>query len=271
MPLIDTTGFVTGWGRCDFTGNELCLPRASEFFPDEIIDPMLRTVSVNIASLNLYCEGYIRHGIKLHAGMLCAGAVREEYPSFACSAVPGAPLVVHGKLAGILSWGFGCGYAHDLPLVYTSMQYHTKWIAYNVMLLRKLSIDDLTPLFQATKSYIVMGWLSKTSISKTSPHRHVFYKNIRQMPFDLELVNLLGNTYDIRDFLNDGEVHSKKSELYEEIKKDLEQNNTHLLKKKQNLSLLKQTLKTYPFINQHFLLNANLSYDSASDNEYQII
>lgn len=134
------------------------------------------------------------------------------------------------------------------------------------MLLRKLSKDDLTPLFQATKSYIVMGWLSKTRISKPSPHGHVLNKNIRQMPFDLEMVKLLGNTYDIRDFLNDGKVRSKKSELYEEIKKDLEQNNTLMLKKKK--TLLIQKSKTYPFINQQSLLNANLSYDSTSDNEY---
>ena len=56
--------------------------------------------------------------------MICAGQAREENNMASCLAVPGAPLVVHGQLAGIQSWGYGCGYEHDLPLIYTSVQYY---------------------------------------------------------------------------------------------------------------------------------------------------
>ena len=68
----------------------------------------------------------LKHNVRIGDGMLCTGTAREENPTVGCLAVPGSPLVVGGKLAGILSWGFGCGYAHDLPLVYTSIQYYTK-------------------------------------------------------------------------------------------------------------------------------------------------
>ncbi|XP_050361191.1 trypsin epsilon-like [Nymphalis io] len=57
-PLFDSKAFVTGWGRCDLTNKELCLPRSSDWFPDERMDPMLRTVSFSISRKNFYCEGY---------------------------------------------------------------------------------------------------------------------------------------------------------------------------------------------------------------------
>ncbi|KAJ8737086.1 hypothetical protein PYW07_000357 [Mythimna separata] len=52
--------FVTGWGRCDRTGRELCLPRSSKYTPGEKFDPMLRSVSFVIRQPNLYCAGYKR-------------------------------------------------------------------------------------------------------------------------------------------------------------------------------------------------------------------
>ncbi|XP_045784655.1 trypsin beta-like isoform X3 [Maniola jurtina] len=134
MPQMTLSGtaFVTGWGRCDFTGNELCLPRTSQYYPDEKIDPMLRSVPLTINSQNHYCEGYKLHGTDIGKGMLCAGGAREENSAYPCLAVPGAPLVLGAKLVGILSWGFGCGFQHDLPLIYTSTQYYTssyEWVA----------------------------------------------------------------------------------------------------------------------------------------------
>ncbi|XP_061382327.1 trypsin epsilon-like isoform X2 [Danaus plexippus] len=56
--IVNSTAFVTGWGRCDLTGKELCLPRGSQYYPGEMLDPMLRTISLTITSPNYYCQGY---------------------------------------------------------------------------------------------------------------------------------------------------------------------------------------------------------------------
>lgn len=69
-----------------------------------------------------------QHGVHLRPGMLCAGTAREEEALAPCLAVPGAPLVVRGQLVGLQSWGFGCGYVHDLPLVYTHIAYYQRWV-----------------------------------------------------------------------------------------------------------------------------------------------
>ncbi|KAH9637315.1 hypothetical protein HF086_006959 [Spodoptera exigua] len=61
------------------------------------------------------------NGVILKAGMLCAGQYRQKQKIAPCMAVPGAPMVVGGHLTGILSWGFGCGYDYDLPLIYTNV------------------------------------------------------------------------------------------------------------------------------------------------------
>lgn len=57
-------------------------------------------------------------------GELCAGPSREEDTLCPCMAVPGAPMVVKARLAGIQSWGFGCGYRADLPIVYTNIKHY---------------------------------------------------------------------------------------------------------------------------------------------------
>lgn len=55
-------------------------------------------------------------------GMLCVGQARENSPGCPCMAVPGAPLVVGKDLVGLQSWGFGCGYKTDLPIIYTDLR-----------------------------------------------------------------------------------------------------------------------------------------------------
>ncbi|CAG4942191.1 unnamed protein product [Colias eurytheme] len=122
--IFGTRAFVTGWGRCDFTGKELCLPRSSLYRPDERSDPMLRTISFVITERNVHCDVYNQHSNPLVPGQLCTGVAREMDVLTPCMAVPGAPLVVWGKLAGVLSWGLGCGYANDLPLIYSDVQYY---------------------------------------------------------------------------------------------------------------------------------------------------
>ncbi|CAH2035319.1 unnamed protein product, partial [Iphiclides podalirius] len=88
------------------------------------MDPMMRTISFVITSPNYYCDGYERHETRLQSGMLCAGVAREENAVAPCLAVPGAALVAHARLVGLQSWGFGCGYRNDLPLVYTDLRHY---------------------------------------------------------------------------------------------------------------------------------------------------
>lgn len=66
-------------------------------------------------------------------GMLCVGPAREDDPVCPCLGVPGAPLVVQSRLAGLLSWGFGCGYGHDLPLVYTNISKYGSYVLFKFM------------------------------------------------------------------------------------------------------------------------------------------
>ncbi|VVC98454.1 unnamed protein product [Leptidea sinapis] len=119
-----TKVFVTGWGRCDFT---LCLPRSSIYFPDEPVDPMLRTISFIHSKPTKYCDSYRLRENTIDDKMMCAGVGRETDVMAPCLAVPGAPLVADGQIIAVLSWGFGCGYLHDLPLVYTNLVKHSSY------------------------------------------------------------------------------------------------------------------------------------------------
>nr|XP_034839577.1 trypsin beta-like [Maniola hyperantus] len=269
MPQMTLSGtaFVTGWGRCDFTGNEPCLPRTSQYYPDEKIDPMLRSVSVTITSQNNYCEGYKLHETNIGKGMLCVGGAREENSAYPCLAVPGAPLVLNAKLVGILSWGFGCGFLHDLPLIYTSTQHYTSWITHNIVMFRRLSKNDFTQLFQATKSYVILNWLSRTRESMPVPHNHAnIYKELQLMKFDEELIKLQGTSYDIRDYIYETEFHSKKLQLYEEVKKTLEENlsKAEIIKNSSKLALMH---KARPFLSNKFLLHRGFTYDDHENSD----
>lgn len=59
--------------------------------------------------------------------MLCAGYAQGGVD--ACEGNAGGPLECSGQLAGIVSWGIGCGYA-GYPGVYTNVSYYSQWIQY---------------------------------------------------------------------------------------------------------------------------------------------
>ncbi|CAH2103762.1 unnamed protein product [Euphydryas editha] len=263
LPLSNSTAFVAGWGRCDLMGKELCLPRSSVMFPDELIDPMLRAVSFTINSPNFYCDGYKKHGTGVRSGMLCAGSAREENPTYPCLAVPGAPLTVNAKLVGVLSWGFGCGYLHDLPLVYTSVQHYTMWIAHNIKIFRKLSTEHVNRLFEATKSILILEWLDKTRVIKPTRHDHGNnYKDLHPLELDQRLSQLEGNIYDVRDFIKEKDLNLKKKLMYEVIQKAQNKSRKYKKKKLEN-SIILQKLRVYPFLNKSSLRIS--SFDSADE------
>ncbi|CAD0194102.1 unnamed protein product [Chrysodeixis includens] len=214
IPLYDARAFVTGWGRCDRTGRELCLPRSTKFTPGEKLDPMLRSVSFIMKDPNPYCEGYRQNGVNLLPGMLCLGQAREENKMAPCLAAPGAPLVVEAHLAGVLSWGYGCGYDNDLPLIYTNMQYHQPWFLHNIPILRHITHDNLSILFEAKRAYVMSMWLIMTRIHPPPP-LVVQDKPLEMLKLDRELAKIRGNVYDLRDFIFNGIHHLYKVRLYQ--------------------------------------------------------
>ncbi|XP_063394293.1 trypsin epsilon-like [Cydia fagiglandana] len=217
--------FVTGWGRCDWVGNELCLPRSSVYFPDEKQDPMLRTISFNHSYLDEspYCVGYEKHMIKLESGQgtLCLGAAREVEPLAPCLAAPGAPLTVLAALVGLQSWGFGCGYTHDLPLIYTDLRYYANWLQGNLDILDRLNTNQVSDLYMATKAYFMQEWLVQTSdLRSAQPH---YRETLQEADIDSKLVELTGNVTDFRDYAYGGVLREQKTELYRNLKAELDQ------------------------------------------------
>ena len=61
----------------------------------------------------------------LPEGQICA--VHPEGGKDACDGDSGGPLAINGRLAGVVSWGYGCG-EKDSPGVYTEVSYYLSWI-----------------------------------------------------------------------------------------------------------------------------------------------
>ncbi|KAI1292137.1 Serine protease 44 [Halotydeus destructor] len=111
--------WVTGWGKNSF-GHQ------GEY------QSVLKEVDLPVID-NAHCQQALRHtrlgpNYHLHPGFVCAGG---EAGKDACEGDGGSPLVceVGGvwKVAGIVSWGIGCGQA-GVPGVYASMTYYRDWI-----------------------------------------------------------------------------------------------------------------------------------------------
>jgi secreted trypsin-like serine protease len=100
---VDTPATVLGWG--DTTGN-------GDY------SPVLRTVTVPITSDATCRAAYPggSYGTYIAADMVCAGL--RQGGKDACSADSGGPLLIDGRLAGIVSWGDGCALPRK-PGVYT--------------------------------------------------------------------------------------------------------------------------------------------------------
>jgi secreted trypsin-like serine protease len=93
---------------------------------------VLKEVEVPVIS-HRQCEAMLRQtrlgpDFALHPGFLCAGG---EEGKDACTGDGGGPLVcdVNGvwQLAGVVSWGVGCG-ERDVPGVYAKVSQYDDWI-----------------------------------------------------------------------------------------------------------------------------------------------
>nr|XP_012139456.1 PREDICTED: uncharacterized protein LOC100876014 isoform X2 [Megachile rotundata] len=111
--------WTTGWGKDAF----------GDFGKYQNI---LKEVDVPIVS-NQICEQQMRRtrlgpGFNLHPGFICAGG---EEGKDACKGDGGGPMVCERngrwQLAGIVSWGIGCGQA-GVPGVYSRVSYYFDWI-----------------------------------------------------------------------------------------------------------------------------------------------
>ncbi|XP_034472054.1 trypsin-1 [Drosophila innubila] len=101
---------ISGWGN---TQNEAESDRD------------LRAVIVPKVS-QTYCESAYSSFGTITDRMLCAGL--QEGGKDACQGDSGGPLVAHGKLWGVVSWGYGCA-RPDYPGVYSRVASVRDWIA----------------------------------------------------------------------------------------------------------------------------------------------
>ncbi|KAF7397855.1 serine protease hepsin-like [Vespula maculifrons] len=107
-----TTGskaVVTGWGVLRKNG---------------VLSDKLREVRVPVLS-NRNCS-YLYMGREITSRMLCAGYLNVGGRD-ACQGDSGGPLVQHGKLIGLVSWGYGCA-EPAYPGVYTRVAALRSWI-----------------------------------------------------------------------------------------------------------------------------------------------
>ncbi len=104
---------VTGWG--------LIPEKGDEFFPDTLYGVDLPIIA------DALCEA--TYGSDVDSTVICAGL--EEGGVDACDGDSGGPLVVPDgngwALAGVVSWGDGCGLAGGYG-VYTRVAYYEPWI-----------------------------------------------------------------------------------------------------------------------------------------------
>ncbi|XP_033213885.1 trypsin-2-like [Belonocnema kinseyi] len=104
----ETIALISGWGRTSTGG----------------LPSHLQAVKVPIISKEDCNEAY-DFLASIPEGEICAA-----YPSGgkdSCQGDSGGPLSVDGRLAGIVSWGIGCGVKGN-PGVYTSVAYYADWI-----------------------------------------------------------------------------------------------------------------------------------------------
>ncbi|KAK5601924.1 hypothetical protein CRENBAI_019105 [Crenichthys baileyi] len=103
---------ITGWGSTRENG-----PRVNR----------LQEVNVSLMASDV-CNEY--YNGRVRPSMFCAG--KDEGGMDACQGDPGGPLScftgTRHELAGLVSWGVGCGRAKK-PGVYTKVQQHVEWIS----------------------------------------------------------------------------------------------------------------------------------------------
>ena len=111
------TAVICGWGSM----------RRKFYF-----NKILRSVKIKIIDNAICKKIYESKGYK--EGQICAGDY-EFGGKDACDSDSGGPLVVNGRLAGIISYGISdpCGQP-KFPGAYTEISYHRRWINEHALL-----------------------------------------------------------------------------------------------------------------------------------------
>ncbi|XP_043784377.1 chymotrypsin-2-like [Apis laboriosa] len=106
---------VSGWGKLSQEG------------PSTIY---LQRVDILIANQE-YCElMYKKVNYNIYETQICAYNPTSEKGS--CNGDSGGPLIVNGKLTGLVSWAMGCALT-DYPTVYTRVVSYLDWIKANAV------------------------------------------------------------------------------------------------------------------------------------------
>lgn len=104
---IGAVGVISGWGHVSETKQNYALN--------------LHVARVPIISRRECLQSYPN----LPLGQICAGYPKGNIDS--CSGDSGGPLVINRKLAGVVSWGVGCG-RPGYPGVYSDVTFYRRWI-----------------------------------------------------------------------------------------------------------------------------------------------
>lgn len=108
---VGTLAVISGWGKT--TEDGFCIP------------DKLRSVSLLVVNRKLCASSY-RTICEVMEGEMCAGLFFQGGKD-ACEKDSGGPLTIGGRLAGVVSRGFGCGRV-KFPGIHTEVAYYRNWI-----------------------------------------------------------------------------------------------------------------------------------------------
>ncbi|KAL2810617.1 trypsin-like serine protease [Aspergillus granulosus] len=114
LPRFPNAGeevFISGWGDTKTSGT---------------LQAQLRAVTVDVLDRTECKARYSDYVIPITDGMFCNGVPGGGKGP--CKGDSGGPVVLDGVLAGIVSWGLGCG-SEQRPQVSTNVAYYQDWIA----------------------------------------------------------------------------------------------------------------------------------------------
>ncbi|XP_023306032.2 trypsin zeta-like [Lucilia cuprina] len=117
-PTAGTMTTITGWGALVEGGDS---------------PSFLQEVKIPVVSLDECNEDYLG-GITEY--MLCAG-LRGQGGKDSCQGDSGGPLTIRNKLAGIVSWGYGCA-RPEYPGVYANVWTLKSWILEKIQQINKV-------------------------------------------------------------------------------------------------------------------------------------
>ena len=168
--MIGQRCWVTGWGKNSFG-------QVGEY------QSVLKEVDVPIVSPG-ECEHSLRttrlgQYYQLHPGFLCAGG---EGGKDACEGDGGSPLVCETgsgswKVAGLVSWGIGCGQP-GVPGVYANVAYYRNWID---SMMARYGTDMLRSSSTMTSPQPIYGNFIQERSNNGNEDRHQFFRKGRKV------------------------------------------------------------------------------------------